>query len=251
MSDTGVHILGLPGLPEMKAGDALGPLLLEALRRIPVRVRRGDVLVLAHKIVSKAEGRTVPLATVTPSPLANSWAREWGRDPRVVELALSESRRIVRMDRGVLLAETRHGFVCANAGVDLSNSPEGMATLLPEDPDRSAAAIRTCLIEALGVDLAVIIADTFGRPWRDGQVNVAIGVAGGMPLSDYRGRKDGFGRTLQATCIARADEIAAAAELVMGKRRRVPAALVQGARLEAGPGAGSNLVRLPERDLFR
>ena len=251
MDDTGVHILGIPGLPEVKAGDALGLLLAEALMRIPVQVRRGDILVLAHKIVSKAEGRTVPLATVTPSLLANSWAREWGRDPRVVELALSESRRIVRMDRGVLLAETSHGHVCANAGVDLSNSPEGMAVLLPEEPDRSAAAIRTCLVEAFGVDVAVIIADTFGRPWREGQVNVAIGVAGGMPLADYREKRDGFGRTLRNTCIARADEIASAAELVMGKRRRVPAALVQGVRLDEGPGGGSSLVRPPERDLFR
>lgn len=251
MSDGGVRILGIPGLPEVKPGDALGPLLVEALERIPLEVRSGDILVLAHKIVSKAEGRTVPLAAVTPSPLAHSWAREWGRDPRVVELALSESRRIVKMDRGVLLAETRHGFVCANAGVDLSNSPRGMATLLPEDPDRSAAAIRDWLKEATGSELAVIISDTFGRPWREGQVNVAIGVAGGMPVSDYRGKRDGFGRTLQATCIARADEIASAAELVMGKRRRVPAALVRGVSLETGPGAGSSLVRPAERDLFR
>ena len=251
MSDRGVRILGLPGIPEVKRGDALGPLLAEALGRAPFRIRPRDNLVLAHKIVSKAEGRTVRLATVTPSPLADSWGREWGRDPRVVELALSESRRIVRMDRGVLLAETRQGLVCANAGVDLSNSPEGTATLLPEDPDRSAAAIRRCLSEATGVDLAVIIADTFGRPWRQGQVNVAIGVAGGRPLSDYRGRPDGSGRTLQATCIARADEIAAAAELVMGKRRRVPAALVRGVRLEEGPGGASTLVRPAERDLFR
>lgn len=251
MSDGCVSILGIPGLPEVTRGDALGPLLVAALAGIPLQVRSGDILVLAHKIVSKAEGRTVPLAGVTPSPLANSWAREWGRDPRVVELALSESRRIVKMDRGVLLAETRHGFVCANAGVDLSNSPGGMATLLPEDPDRSAAGIRACLKEATGSDLAVIISDTFGRPWREGQVNVAIGVAGGMALTDYRGRKDGFGRTLQATCIARADEIASAAELVMGKRRRVPAALIRGVTLEAGPGGGSGLVRPAERDLFR
>ena len=251
MSEGGVRIVGIPGLPEVKRGDALGPLLLEALRGIPLGVRSGDILVLAHKIVSKAEGRTVPLAAVVPSPLADSWAREWGRDPRVVELALAESRRIVKMDRGVLLAETRHGFVCANAGVDLSNSPQGTATLLPVDPDRSAAAIRDCLKEATGSDLAVIISDTFGRPWREGQVNVAIGVAGGMPLSDYRGRKDGFGRTLEATCIARADEIASAAELVMGKRRRVPAALVRGTSLEDGPGGGSSLVRPAERDLFR
>ena len=251
MCDGCVSILGIPGLPEVTRGDALGPLLLEALAGTPLQVRSGDILVLAHKIVSKAEGRTVPLAAVTPSPLANSWAREWGRDPRVVELALSESRRIVKMDRGVLLAETRHGFVCANAGVDLSSSPRGTATLLPEDPDRSAAAVRDCLIEATGSDLAVIISDTFGRPWREGQVNVAIGVAGGMPLTDYRGRKDGFGRTLQATCIARADEIASAAELVMGKRRRVPAALIRGVTLEAGPGGGSSLVRPAERDLFR
>lgn len=251
MSDMDVRILGIGGIPEVRPGDALGPLLLEALAKIPVQVRRGDVLVLAHKIVSKAEGRLVPLASVIPSPLADSWAREWGRDPRVVELALSESRRIVRMDRGVLLAETRHGFVCANAGVDLSNSPEGMATLLPEDPDRSATVIRASLMETTGTELAVIIADTFGRPWRRGQVNVAIGVAGGVPVSDYRGRKDRFGRTLQATCIARADEVAAAAELVMGKLRGVPAALVRGVRLEAGSGGGSGLVRPPERDLFR
>ena len=251
MSEEGVRILGLPGLPEVKPGDALGPLLLEAMGRLPLEVRRGDILVLAHKIVSKAEGRTVPLAAVTPSPLARSWARRWGRDPRVVELALSESRRIVRMDHGVLLAETRHGFVCANAGVDLSNSPEGMASLLPEDPDRSAAAIRASLMEALGVDLAVIIADTFGRPWREGQVNVAIGLAGGMPLADYRGKPDACGRTLKATCIARADEVAGAAELVMGKLRRVPAALVRGVQLEAGQGSASKLVRPAERDLFR
>ena len=251
MKNTGVRILALPGLPEVKPGDALVPLLAEALTKLPLQARSGDILVLAHKIVSKAEGRIVPLAAVTPSPLADSWAREWGRDPRVVELALSESRRIVKMDRGVLLAETRHGFVCANAGVDLSNSPEGMVTLLPEDPDRSAAAVRAGLKEAAGWDLVVIIADTFGRPWREGQVNVAIGVAGGMPLSDYRGRKDGFGRTLQSTCIARADEIASAAELVMGKRRRAPAALVRGVRLEEGPGDASNLVRPADRDLFR
>lgn len=251
MSDAEVRILGIPGLPEVRPGDALGKLLAEALKRNGLRLRPGDILVLAQKIVSKAEGRIVPLAKVTPSPLARAWAGEWCRDPRVVELALSESRRIVRMDRGVLVAETRHGFVCANAGVDRSNSPEETAILLPEDPDRSAAAVRASLKEATGVEITVIIADTFGRPWREGQVNVAIGMSGGMPLSDYRGRRDGYGRTLRSTCIARADEIASAAELVMGKLRRVPAALVRGVRLDEGPGGGSSLVRPPERDLFR
>jgi len=251
MSDAEVRVVGVPGLPEVRAGDALGNLLAEGLEKIPLQPGRGDILVVAQKIVSKAEGRTVPLAKVAPSPLARAWAAEWGRDPRVVELALSESRRVVRMERGVLVAETRHGFVCANAGVDLSNSPDETAILLPKNPDRSAAGIQAVLKEATGVEMAVIIADTFGRPWREGQVNVAIGIAGGMPLSDYRGRRDWFGRTLRSTCIARADEVASAAELVMGKLRRVPAALVRGVRLDEGAGAGSALVRPPERDLFR
>lgn len=251
MSDAVVRILGIPGLPEVRPGDALGELLAAALKRNALRLRAGDILVLAQKIVSKAEGRIVPLVKVVPSPLAKAWGGEWRRDPRVVELALSESRRIVRMERGVLVAETRHGFVCANAGVDLSNSPEETAILLPVDPDRSAAAVRASLKEETGAEMTVIIADTFGRPWREGQVNVAIGMAGGMPLSDYRGRRDGYGRRLRSTCIARADEIASAAELVMGKLRRVPAALVRGVRLDEGPGGGSSLVRPPDRDLFR
>ena len=251
MSDSEVRILGIPGLPEVRPGDPLPQLLAEGLERMSLQLRPGDILVVAQKAVSKAEGRMVPLAKVTPSRLAEAWAGEWGRDPRVVELALSESRRIVRMERGVLVTETRHGFVCANAGVDLSNSPAETAILLPEDPDRSASAVRDSLKEAAGVEITVIVADTFGRPWREGQVNVAIGMAGGGPLSDYRGKRDWFGRTLQSTCIARADEIASAAELVMGKLRRVPAALVRGVRLDEGPGGGSMLVRPPEQDLFR
>jgi coenzyme F420-0:L-glutamate ligase/coenzyme F420-1:gamma-L-glutamate ligase len=247
-----LHLVGLPGLPEVAAGDDLVALIVQAVRRTPLEVSAGDVFVITQKIVSKAEGRLVRLDTVEPSALARQWSA--GKDPRVVELTLREAVRIVRMDRGVLIAETRHGLVCANAGVDTSNVPDGWAALLPEDPDASAHRIRDGLSAAFGGAVAVIVTDTFGRPWREGQTNVAIGLAGLSPILDHRGRTDGHGHRLQATAIAVADELASAAELVMGKTRGVPVAVVKGAGelgLIIGDGSARDLRRRPEEDLFR
>jgi coenzyme F420-0:L-glutamate ligase/coenzyme F420-1:gamma-L-glutamate ligase len=178
------------------------------------------------------------------------WAQEWGKDSRVIELVLREAKRIIRMERGVIIAETSHGFVCANTGIDLSNAADGTAILLPEDPDASARALQTRLGENLGVDIGVIISDTFGRPWREGLVNVALGVAGVAALIDYRGERDANGKLLQATIIALADELASAAELVMGKADRVPVAIIRGVA-RASNGSGRDLIRPEEKDLFR
>jgi coenzyme F420-0:L-glutamate ligase / coenzyme F420-1:gamma-L-glutamate ligase len=246
-----IRILGLAGLGEVAAGDDLGAMLAGALAGLGSAVREGSVLVLTQKIVSKSEGRMVQLDSVRPSALARSWGERWGKDPRLVELVLGESRRIVRMERGVLIAETAQGFVCANAGVDVSNCPPGTATLLPLDPDDSARCLRAHLEKALGVTLGVLISDSFGRPWREGQANCALGVAGLAPLIDYRGQTDTFDRELQATAIAVADELAAAAELVMGKTRRIPAALIAGFETAGKEGSGRDLIRAPHLDLFR
>jgi len=205
-----------------------------------------------HKVVSKAEGTMVALDEIRPSAASWRWARRYELDPRVSELELRESRRIVRRKRGVLITETRHGFICANSGVDVSNVDGGRhAVLLPENPDRSASALQEQLARALGVHVAVIISDTFGRPWREGLVNVALGVAGMMPLVDYRGQRDTHVKMLQATVIALADELAAAGGLVMGKLNRVPAAVLQGLAMSQGRGSGRDLIRPAERDLFR
>ena len=236
----------------MRPGDDLASLLLEAALRQDIVFHQEDLLVVTHKIVSKAEGRLVDLRQVNPSPLAVSWSQEFGKDPRVVELVLQESRRIVKMDRGILIAETRQGFICANAGVDASNV-EGaeVALLQPLDPDASARRLRDQIQQRQGAQLGIIITDTFGRPWREGLTNVAIGVAGLQPLRDYRGQADPSGHTLQVTVLAVADELASAAELVMGKLERTPAALIQGYRFQAGQGSARELVRNPSLDLFR
>jgi coenzyme F420-0:L-glutamate ligase / coenzyme F420-1:gamma-L-glutamate ligase len=246
-----VQIMPLTGLPEIVPGDHLARLLAEAVSAQKLVPRSGDVFVVAQKIVSKAEGRIVYLDTIKPSERAAQWAAEYQKDARLIELVLRESARIVRMERGVIVSQTRHGFVCANAGVDLSNAPAGTALLLPEDPDRSAGMLQEQLSRAFDVHLAVIIADTFGRPWREGLVNVALGVAGMPPLVDYRGQHDMQGKTLQATIIAIADELAAAAELVMGKLNRIPAAMIRGVEPKGSPGAARDLIRAPDRDLFR
>lgn len=247
-----LHVLGVPGLPEVEAGDDLVSLITKAVRAVPLEVAARDVFVITQKVVSKAEGRLVRLDTVEPSALARQWSA--GKDPRVVELTLREAVRVVRMDRGVLIAETRRGLVCANAGVDTSNVPDGWAALLPDDPDASARRIRDGLSAAFGCAVAVIVTDTFGRPWREGQTNVAIGLAGLSPILDHRGLTDGHGHRLQATAIAVADELASAAELVMGKTRGVPVAVVKGAGelgLIIGDGSARDLRRRPEEDLFR
>jgi coenzyme F420-0:L-glutamate ligase/coenzyme F420-1:gamma-L-glutamate ligase len=246
-----IQIFPLPGLPEITPGDDLARLIVEAARAADFVVAAGDIFVVAQKVVSKAEGRIVALDSILPSGRAGEWAREWGKDARVIELVLRESKRIVRMAQGVIVAETQQGFVCANAGVDVSNAEAGTAILLPLDPDASARSLRQRLEESFAVPLGVIIADTFGRPWREGLVNVALGVAGIAPLLDYRGKTDAGGKTLQATLIAVADELASAAELVMGKADGVPVAIVKGAQLAARTGSGRDLIRPAERDLFR
>ncbi len=246
-----VQIIPLSGLPEVTPGDDLAGLLIRAVQQQELVIQPGEVFVVAQKIVSKAEGRLVRLDSVKPSERAKDWAAEYGKDARVVEVVLGETKRIVRMERGVIIAETHHGFVCANAGVDISNVPDGTATLLPENPDHSARMMQQQLASAFGVSVAVIISDTFGRPWREGLVNVALGVAGMTALIDYRGQHDTQGKTLHATVIALADELASAAELVMGKLDRVPAALLQGLTIREGTGSGSDLIRPAERDLFR
>lgn len=247
-----LSLIGLTGLPEIRSGDDLAGLIVDAVGSLGLMFRPGDILVVTQKVVSKAEGRIVSLRDATPSPLASSWGTLLDKDPRLVELILREARRIVRMDRGVLLAETQHGFICANAGIDRSNLPnQEAAALLPLDPDGSAKAIRDRILALCGNDIAVLISDTFGRPWREGLTNVAIGVSGLLPLRDYSEAADDFGRRLKATIIAIADELAAAAELVMGKTERIPAVLIRGYRYSKGEGRATMVLRPPEEDLFR
>ena len=246
-----ISIQSIPGLPEIQAGNSLGKLIGEAVYKLKFAVQEKDVFVLTHKIVAKAEGRVIQLDKVRPSPLARSWAQELGKDPSLIEIILSETRRVVRMDKGRLITETHQGLVCANAGVDVSNSAPGMATLLPKNADLSAQKVRDHLKEVFGCNLAVIISDSFGRPWREGLVNLAIGVAGLMPLMDYRGEKDSVGRVLQATAMGWADEIASAAELVMGKTMRLPVAVVRGLNYEEGIARCSSFFRSSGQDLFR
>ncbi|MDP9439796.1 MAG: coenzyme F420-0:L-glutamate ligase [Actinomycetota bacterium] len=237
------------GFPEVRPGDDLEALVVGA---VGDTLRSGDVLVVTHKIVSKAEGRLVDLATVEPSALAKEYAARWGKDPRQIEAVLRESRRVVRMDRGVVISETRHGFVCANAGVDASNVPgEETVCLLPVDPDRSAARLREALHRQLGVEVAVVVSDSFGRAWRFGITDVAIGVSGMDPLADYRGQNDPHGYPMEASVLAVADELAAAAELVMGKTDGVPIAIVRGYAYGRDAGTGQDLLMPPERDMFR
>jgi len=245
----GLEILPVEGLPEVRPGDDVAGLVAEAARE---DLREGDVVVVTHKVVSKAEGRLVDLRAVEPSALAKGFAARYGKDPRQIEVVLRESRRIVRMDRGLIISQTHHGFVCANAGVDASNVPgEDVVCLLPVDPDASAARLREALAARAGSELAVIVSDSFGRTWREGITNVAIGVAGMQPLADYRGEMDPHGFPLAASVLATADELAAAAELVMGKTAGIPVAIVRGYPYDPDAGTGRDLIMPPERDLFR
>jgi coenzyme F420-0:L-glutamate ligase/coenzyme F420-1:gamma-L-glutamate ligase len=247
-----IRVIGVAGMPEVRPGDDLAALILEAAGRQGIDIATGDVLVVTQKVVSKAEGRLVRLDSIEPSEFARRVAEDTGKDARHVEVVLGESRRIVRMDRGVLITETRHGFVCANAGVDASNTggPDLLA-LLPAEPDRSAEGLRGAIEERTGARVAVIISDTFGRPWREGTDQVAIGVAGLLPLKDYAGQKDDYGYELRVTQVAVADELAGAAELVTGKLERIPVAVIRGYRYERGSATARDLIRDRERDLFR
>ena len=249
-----VRVVAVPGLGEITPGADLVALTAAAVIAAGIAVEAGDVVVVTHKIVSKAEGALVDLATVIPSERALHWAQAWQKDARAIELVLRESVRIVRMERGVIIGETKHGLICANAGVDTSNVPAGFAALLPADPDASARALCSGLRARFDVPIGVVVSDTFGRPWREGQTNVAIGVAGLSPIADYRGQLDTFGHRLTASAIAVADELAAAAELVMGKTLGVPVALVKGTGLGTGreeDGTARALLRSPEEDMFR
>jgi len=247
-----IHLFPLDGIPPIHPGDDLPALIAEAIRRAQLGARPDDLLVVCQKAVSKAEGRIADLESIEPGPAAGRIAAELGKDARIVEVILRETRRVVRMDQGHLIVETRQGFVCANAGVDESNSlDDHTVILLPENPDASAAALRAALLERYGMDLPVLITDTFGRPWREGLVEFAIGAAGFQPFADYRGRRDLTGRELQHTVVAIADELASAAGLLMEKDRGVPAVLIRGYRYTAGPGAAKELLRDREKDLFR
>jgi coenzyme F420-0:L-glutamate ligase/coenzyme F420-1:gamma-L-glutamate ligase len=252
MSIPEIRILGLPGIPVVEPGDDVSALIVKALNSASLRLDDGDIVVVTQKIVSKAQDCLIQLADVTPSPFAVRFASQWDKDPRSVEVVLQQSRRIVKMDRGVIIAETHHGFVCANAGVDQSNMEgEEVVAVLPPDPDASARTIRQGLQSGLGVDVAVIISDTFGRPWREGLVNVAIGLAGMQAAQDYTGMHDAQGYELKVTSLSVADELAAAGELVMNKLDQVPVAIIKGYLYPAGEGNLSQLVRDPEFDLFR
>ena len=250
-----VEAIALAGIPEIGAGDDLPAVIGDAIERTAglLPLRPDDVLVVTQKIVSKAEGAVVDLTTVEPRAEAVAFAERWDRDPRQVEIVLREARRVVRMERGVIITETEHGFVCANGGVDASNvgpSSGHIVTLLPHDPDGSAAAIRAAIRDRFGVDVPVIVSDSFGRPWRWGITDVAIGVSGLVPIEDLRGAPDADGRVMKSTIRASADEIASAAELALGKVAGRPVAVVRGARPLLGEGSIRDALMPREFDLF-
>ena len=251
MSKSGeLRVFGVRGLPEISKGMNLQTAILGLLKKQGETLQDGDIVVVTQKIVSKAEGRIRQLSSYKPSELAKALASSLEKDPRHVESILQESRKILRAERGVIIAETKHGFVCANAGIDNSNIDQGKISLLPKNPDASARRIREGIRRA-GVEVGVIITDTFGRPFREGHVNFAIGIAGISPMVDYRGRDDGYGNTLKVTVIAIADEIASAAELVMGKLDRIPVAVVRGYKYSKMDRGARKLVRPSSMNLFK
>jgi len=250
-----VEVLALDGIPEIRPGDDLPSLIVAALRGTPgaLPARDDDVLIVTQKVVSKAENAIVDLTTIEPRPEASTFAARWDRDARQVEVVLREAVRVVRMDNGVVITETPHGFVCANGGIDASNVGEragDIVTLLPADADRSAAAIRDAVRSATGTDVPVIVSDSFGRPWRWGIVDVAIGVSGLQPLEDLRGSPDHDGRVMRSTVRAVADELASAAELAFGKIDGRPVALVRGADFRRGDGSIRDVLMPRSMDLF-
>lgn len=246
-----LEVFPVAGIPEVKDGADVAGLLLSALRKSRMTLHDNDVVVVKQKVVSKAEGRVVRLKDVRPGRRAEKLAAEQGKDPKLVELVLREAARVVRVGHGVIITETKHGFVCANSGVDRSNVEEGHAALLPLDPDASARRIRKKMEEVTGKKIGVIITDTFGRPWRKGQTDVAIGCSGIEPLYSYSGRTDRYGYELRVTEPAVVDEIAGAAELITGKLTGIPAAIVRGASFTGGERGAGSIVIEKEKDLFR
>lgn len=247
-----IQFIPLPHLPEVRPNDDLARLIARAAQKSELTLQDGDVLVVAQKIVSKAEGRLANLAAIKPSVFAQEIAQRQQRDARLIEIVLQEAASIVRMDDHLLITETKHGFICANAGVDKSNvKGKDWVALLPIAPDDSALLLRARLAELLKIEVAVLITDTFGRAWREGLTNVAIGLAGMNPLQDFRGETDDFGKPLAATVLAVADEIAAASGLLMRKTARIPVVVARGCAYERGEGSAQALIRARERDLFR
>jgi coenzyme F420-0:L-glutamate ligase/coenzyme F420-1:gamma-L-glutamate ligase len=247
-----LRIFGLDGVPDVQPGMDLLTLILDAVTSSAFTFAPGDVLIVTSKIVSKAEGCLVDLGSITPSALAREYAQAWDKDPRHVEVVLQQSKRIVRMDRGLILSETHHGFVCANAGVDASNvAGAEIVCVLPPDPDASAARIAAALQAHLGYPVPVIISDSFGRAWRNGIINIAIGAAGLDTVIDYRGRYDPYGYLMFASILAVGDELASAAELVMGKVDSRPLAVIRGYAWQPGEAGARPLLMPPERDMFR
>jgi coenzyme F420-0:L-glutamate ligase/coenzyme F420-1:gamma-L-glutamate ligase len=246
-----VEVFPIEGMPEVKEGSDIAELLLTAIDRSRLRLRDRDIVVVKQKIVSKAEGQVVKLADIVPGTRAMNLAKAEAKDPKLMELVLRESVRVVRRGHGVVITETKHGFVCANSGVDQSNVGKGFASLLPKDSDQSARRLRKELEARTGKQLAVLVTDTFGRPWRKGQTDVAIGCSGIDPLVSLRGKADRFGYALRVTEPAVADEVAGAAELVTGKLDRVPVAVVRGVRYARGDGGVRSLIMQRDRDLFR
>ena len=247
-----INIIGIEGMPDICPGDDLTNLIIDACNKEGISIENGDILVVTQKIISKSESCLVDLTTIAPSDLAVKWAKEWDRDPRVIELVFQKSKRISKMENGVLLTETDHGFYCINAGIDLSNvSGKDMAAFLPVDSDKSADIIRNHINNALGVNIAVVITDTWGRPWRVGVINVAIGISGMSALQDYRGMTDPNGMDLKASVIAIVDEIASASELVMNKLDNIPVALIKGYSFISQEGSIKELIRPRDQDLFR
>jgi len=253
-SDEATELRAIPitRMGEILPGDSVADALLGALRQQKLKILPGDILVIKHKVVSKAEARMVVLDLVRPSPAARRWAERYGLDARVVQLAEREAKRVVRRKRGVMITETLHGLVCANSGIDVSNVDGGRcAVLLPADPNRSAREIQRAIKKELRVSVPVLITDSFGRAWREGLCDVAIGVAGMKTFRDFRGRRDPHGYRLRASLEAVADELACVAGLVCGKLSRSPACLIRGFRYEPGRGGARSMIRPKERDLFR
>lgn len=251
-TESDVRIIPIPFEDDITPGADIADALLNSLRRNRQRFQPGDILVVKHKIVSKSEGRLVDLNSIQPSSKSIAWAEQYQLDARVIELAIRESRAVIRRKNGVLITETHHGFLCANSGIDISNVDGGeTALLLPEDPDRSAADLRRLLKKRTGLAIPVIITDSFGRPWREGLTEFAIGLAGMKPLRDDRGRRDSHGYRLKASVEAVADELACAAGLVCGKLNRIPACIIRGFAFSPGRCGFTELLRPPETDLFR
>jgi len=241
-----LQILPIPIEKEISADDDLSKLILNS-----TDIHNGDIIVIAQKIISKHEGRIIELSTVKPSLLAEGISSQYNKDPHIVELILSESKRIIRMKNGLIIVETNHGFICANAGIDESNVVNGFATLLPLNSDKSAKIIQTRIFNETGKKVAIIISDTFGRPFRMGQTNCAIGISGLNPILDYSGTLDSFNRTLRVTAIAIADELSAAAELVMGKTKKCPVSIIRDYSYDFADGSFDDLIRPENEDLFK